>query len=394
VDGDGFVDLVLGDYEGTAGATNRLYRNRGDGTFESAGEDLEDGDMTLAVVLSDADADGDPDLLVANDYGMFLAPDRYYRNDSIPGDVRLEEIGAAVGFDQAVYGMGVAPIDYDLDGDLDYYVTNAFFKVLLENDGGSFRDVARESGAGAYGWDDPMQLFYPFPDPASCKRETDPAGCLSAMAYIDAYGDRETWLLGYTTFAPVASDFDHDGYEDLFLANGFVGLQPLMPEGRRQPDTLLLGGPDGFSEAPDSFGAADRGDGRGAAVGDFDGDGDVDLVVVNNGFDDELHGRVRIFENVGAAPGAFVRAHLVGAPPATDGIGAWVRADYAGATHLREVHGCAGFASCSDRTVHYGLGDADSIERLEIDWPSGTVDVLEDLPAGERIEVIEGSSPE
>ncbi len=353
VDGDGDLDLYVGGYvhyehgevfcgDSSSGrpdycdpslfdaAPDRLWVNHGDMEFrdETAerGLDVAPG-RALAVSLVDLDGDRRPEIYVAND----LTPNLLFQN--LGGRFADQSLlsGLAVnGQGKVEAGMGIAHGDTDLDGDPEIMVTNYDVETntLYENQGGLlFRDVSAVSGAG-----------------------------LPSMN-----------LLG---FGIVLDDFDADGLLDVYVANGHV------MEGQRrdnlgfeQRDQLLLGRPDGrFVEAACAWLVDGAGVGRGVASADFDHDGRVDLAVANNG------GSLQIRHNRSAA-GHWLALDLESAEGTRVGSRVVVHLDD-GRRLTRWVVAGGSYLSSSDGRVHFGLGSARP-ERIVVDWPSGSRQVLQ-----------------
>ncbi|MEE2883527.1 MAG: CRTAC1 family protein [Planctomycetota bacterium] len=313
-----------------APAPDLLYRNRTDGSFENisqqAGIRAAYGNG-LGVIGADLDQDGKPDLYVANDG----SPNQWWRN---LGNLRFAEMavtsGCAVnlnGISEA--GMGVQATDVDEDGDLDLFMTHIRNETntWYRNDGGVFTD----------------------------------ATILTGMAAVSR--DSTGFGMGY-------QDFDHDGVLDLYVANGKVLRVRNLTNGEDpygEQDHLFrgLGGPrfqelsprGGLSSAPSYTG-------RGAAFGDLDGDGDRDLVVINN------NGPAMLLVNEAPKKGSSVTLTLVD----RDGI-------FAEGAHLkihlgeRLLHRTAtrfySYCSSNDPRVHVGLGPSDQIDKVEVHWPDG-----------------------
>ena len=322
---------------GLKGAPDHLFRNNGDGTFTdvSAAAGVADaaGFYGLGVAFVDLDDDGRLDLFVAND----STPNSVYRNR---GDGTFEDVsyasGAALneaGQEQA--HMGVAVGDYDNDGRVDLHVTNFAddYNVLYHNDGkGLFTDVSFPAGVG--------RTSLPF--------------------------------LGWgTDFL----DYDNDGWTDLFVANGHV--YPMVDRfewntSYRQRPLLFRNVKGRFVElgasAGDGF-LAPRGL-RGSATGDLDNDGDIDIVA--NGFDEEP---LLLRNDGGARAGHWLQVRLVGDPAQKtprDGIGSVVFCTAGGQRQRGEVASGRGHLSQSDLRVHFGLGTATRVEKLEVRWANGT----------------------
>ncbi len=331
-----------------------LYRNRGDGTFVEVGPpDLPDLEPRygMGVVLADLDGDDRLDIYVGND----SQPNFLVRN---LGGGRFEEVGLLAGLALSERGtaqasMGIAAGDCENDGDLDLFVTNFSqdYNTLYRNHGaGFFSDVSAPAGVAA-----------------------------PSMS-----------LLGWGT---VFADFDHDGRRDLFVANGHV-FDDIDASGLGstylQPHQLYRNvGGCRFEEASEELGAdlTKPRPSRGAAAGDLDGDGDLDLVVVN------INALAEVLRNEGGNARPWLLARLRPAAGQGDPVGARLELGAGGTRQFAEVTGGGSYLSHSDQSVHFGLGAAPGVERLDVRWPSGRRVAFEALPAG-FLYVVPDASPE
>ena len=334
------------------GAADVLYRNQGDGTFADVTQTAGVADSAryygFTAVWGDLDNDGDPDLVVAND----STPNYLYRND---GGGLFSELGRQSGLaysrdGRVQAGMGCAIADADADGWLDVFLTHFSddSNTLYRNDGGRlggrlfFSDVSYPAGVGEASW------------------------------------SRVGWGTGFF-------DFDLDGDLDLFVANGHVypevdrydvgtsyaqGNQLFANTGGGRFVEVSAQAGSGFQVAKVS---------RGTAFGDVDGDGDVDIYVANQ--DDTP----TLLRNDSPRSGAWLAVELAGG-----GVGAVVRVYAGGREQVRQVQRGNSFLSCSAGPLHFGLGESDTVERLEVRWPGGHVDVVRDLRANRRLLVAPG----
>jgi hypothetical protein len=187
-------------------------------------------------------------------------------------------------------------------------------------------------------------------------------------------------------------DLDNDGFLDLFTAGGHVQTNEELYSNRRsrQPNRVFRNLGDGtFRDVTGECGADFQQIGlhRGAAFGDMDNDGRVDAVVTR------LNEPVEVFHNQTEPSGHFLVLRLLGSRANRDGLGALVRVTFAsGRVLVRHATTAVGYGGSSDRRVHFGLGDEDRIERLEITWPGGRTQVLEDVPVDQVLEIREATS--
>jgi hypothetical protein len=407
-DNDGDQDLFVANY-----GPNALYRNNGDGTFTNVARaaGITNALSALGSTWLDYDRDGSLDLYVGNyveydpNYQYFYAaqrfpgplayhgqPDVLYHNK---GDGTFTDVTRKAGVDNPDgRAMGVTAADVDDDGDDDIFVANdAMANNLLRNNGdGTFTDVALQSGtafaergnaasamSAEFGdIDQDGRLDIIVPDMAYCSAYVNLGGGL--------FEDRTTPLGVATACGPVTNwsgnlfDFDHDGHLDLFLTSGqphrMVDEEALLllnDRGRRFVDVSKQAGPDFQEEFM----------GRGSAVGDYDNDGDLDILVLN------LGQRPRLLRNDGGNRANWTMIRLVGTSSNRDGIGARVRVSAAGRTQTRLRVSSSGYLSQSDPRLHFGLGDAKRIDRIEIRWPSGRLQTLEGQRPNQVITVTE-----
>lgn len=342
-DQDGDLDLFVGNYVTIPSqpTPNILYRNEGNGTFTNVtvATGVGGNATTLASEWSDVDQDGDPDLWVGNDLGQFLHPNRLWRNDGAgagPNDWQFQDVAPALGADAVIYCMGVASGDIDRDGDLDAHFTNIGPKLLLRNDGAAgYADVS--AATGTEGTHDPYQ---------PTEQTT-------------------SWGNGF-------HDFDRDGWIDLYVAHGYITPPGFVPSAQNAQNVVNhLYRHDGpaltFSSVGAGAGVEDTLAGRGAAFGDYDGDGDVDILQAS------IDGPALLYRNDTVAPGHRLSLGLEGRLSNRDGIGTFVRAEAAGATFVREVKATTGFVASSESDPHVGLGAASEVLALTLRWPSGQV---------------------
>lgn len=345
--------LVFAGPSGLPGAQDVLYRNEGEGRFRDVTRQAGVGQPTptygLSALFCDYDQDGDSDLYVAND----SAPNFLYRNE---GNGQFRDVGVEAGValsaeGGAQAGMGIAYRDYDGDGDSDFLVTH------FEDD---YNTLYRNRNDGTF-------------------------------AVASATAGLAEPSLPHLAFGTCFFDYDNDQDQDLFVANGHVypQMRHLNPDGYAEPNQLFanqgLAGAYRFAEV--AAGDLSRpGVSRGVAQGDYDNDGDVDLLVCN------LDGPPQLLRNDGGNQRNYLSLLLVGTASNRDGIGARVSVVSGGVEQVVERVSGGSFLSHSDGRVHVGLGANTMAERVEIHWPSGRVQRLEDVAANQFL-VVEEPGP-
>jgi len=408
VDDDGDADLYV-----TAVGRNVLYRNNGDGSFTdiTGAAGVDDGRWSTSASFLDYDRDGDLDLFVTNyvdftirdnqecygvegqrDYCNPISyspvPDRLFRNS---GDGTFEDVSESAGIQKAFgSGLGVIAADFNADAWPDIYVANdANANQLWQNNrDGTFTDVALLAGvaynadgaaeggmgvtAGDVDGDGDEDLFVSHLD-----EETNTlylnggAGAFRDDTLGSGLGAAS---IAHTGFGCQWFDYDHDGWLDLFIANGAVSnIESLRdaPYPFSQRNQLFHGlGDGGFDEvrgeAGSALGLVEVS--RGAAFGDVDNDGDIDVVVSNN------NGPVRLLLNEVGTATRSLSIRLEGVESNRDGIGARVALLRAGRDPMwRRVHRDGSYLSASDARVYFGLGDEgdEAVEGVGIVWPNG-----------------------
>ena len=333
--------------------THLLYHNEGDGTFRDVSKASGIGGAPgkgLGVAFHDFDRDGWPDILIAND----SFPQQLFRNRH---DGTFEEVGlpAGIAYDeqgQTFAGMGVDFEDYDNDGWPDAFINALSYQKysLYHNNHGTFEYVS------------------------------GPSGVARATVLHSGWGTKLV-------------DYDNDGWKDLFVGQGHSmdTIQLTQPSLRYLEPLLLMRNLGGrFEDVSERSGEAFRTAwaARGAAFGDLDNDGSVDVVVNSN---DQ---RALVLRNQGGNHNHWLLVALTGAASNRDGIGAQLRLVLeSGLTQHAIVSTAGSYLSASDRRVHFGLGQEKRVKLLEIFWPSGTVQRLENLAADQILNVRE-SAPE
>jgi enediyne biosynthesis protein E4 len=328
----------------------RLYHNNGDGTFTDVSERAGiagPGGYCLTAAAADFDGDGWPDIYVACD----SSPSLLFRNNhdgtfterGLESGLALNEDGK----EQA--GMGIGVGDFDTDGHLDIFKTHfsADTNILYRNNGkGTFRDVTTRAGLGV-----------------------------------------ETRFVGW---GAAIQDFDNDGLPDLFFVTGMVSpeLESLLPDAPHKTPAVVfrnLGG-GRFEELLEGAGPAmkELHSSRGAAFGDFDNDGDIDVLLMN------MNEPPSLLRNDVTGSGHWLKVLLEGVESNRSAIGATVVVTYGERRQAQAVMAQSSYLSVSDRRLHFGLGP-EKEARVEIRWPNGRVEILDKIAADRLIHVREGS---
>ncbi len=428
-DNDGFPDLfVAGLHHST------LYHNNGDGTFTdvtakaglASSLDLPDPEFgplwAITAVWGDFNNDGLLDLFVVNYMQWKYSPEpfcsfrgvadycspRYYKGQPNQlfinkGNGTFQDVSKEWGLrDHVGKGMGAGVADYDLDGRPDIFVTNdAAYNSLFHNLGNKFEEVAFETGvalAEEGSFISGMGLdFRDFnndglPDIVfvALKNQTFPLfqntgkGSFREVTTESGMREQTRQLSG---FGAGFYDFDNDGWKDLFVSRGHVESIELPNQPIDQPNSVFrnLGASGKWQLLTEEagFGADPPARHRGCAFGDLDGDGRIDVVVTALGKDAE------IWMNRSEKSGHWLDIALHGTKSNRDGIGARIKVVTKTGTQYNHMTTSVGYASSSDGPVHFGLGQDSKADLVEITWPSGTVQRLQNVTADQVLKVTE-----
>ncbi len=321
-----------------------LYRNDGNGTFTDASFDAgitTNYGNSLGVTCSDFNQDGWIDIAVAND----RSPNALWINQK-NGTFRDEAVSRGFAYNAAGIveaGMGIVAIDIDADLDIDLFSTHfeGELNTVYVNDGGFFED------------------------------RTVRLGLSSARPFIG--------------FGTSIADFNNDGSLDIYVANGAVIIghgEYSRKDPYAEPDQLWQGLTNGtFTEVMPRGGTAKllNDSGRGAAFGDYDNDGRIDMVVVNR------DAKAYVLRNITKGGGwiGFAVLNRHGSPA----IGAQVQVEYGGKPHIRDVHVAYSYCSSNDPRIHFGLGAVDKVTNVQVTWPDRTVERFGEFPSGKYHEL-------
>jgi hypothetical protein len=427
-DNDGWQDLYVSNF-----GPNVLYRNRGDGTFEDATQRAGVGrgnKVGGGVAFLDIDGDGNLDIFAANyvrfSYDMHQLrairgipvapgpldypgePPNLFQNrgDGSFADVSIPS-GVAV---RAGTGMGVTCADYDNDGSTDIFVANDEMQNFLFHNqgGGKFEEVGLTAGvaldpvglthgnmgvaAADYnhdGWLDFIVTTYQREPTTLFRNERGGffADASSPSGVGAALWNQVRWGVGF-------ADFDNDGYRDLFIAGGHIdeNVERLDDStSYRSRNVLLRNTGDGrfVDVSPQSGdGLLPKNVGRGVALDDLDNDGRIDVVVLNS------QSTPTVLRNESATGNHWIHVHLRGVKTNRDGVGARVRVVAGDLVQIDEVHAGSGYQSHFGSRLHFGLGKRDRVDRIEVRWIGGGVNVLDNVRADQSLAIVEGEDHE
>ena len=427
-DGDGWPDILVTNF-----GPNVLYHNKGDGTFENVARKvgIEAPGWNTGAAFFDADGDGDLDLYIASyiaatmddvrnakptlswkglemvafgPFGLKGAPDHYFRND---GGTFVDATTAAGLEDRALaFGFAVRAIDIDFDGDVDLYVANdSDANYLYRNEGhGTFREIGTWAGcaldekgaaqasmgiaAGDFNGDARWDLFV--------TNFAEDFSTLYAGAAGDVFEDvsRATGI-GPMTFRPMSwgtafADFDNDGDLDLVVANGHIypqidkhpELVGMFAQRSLYAENLGRGSSPQFRDA-----TVDAGPGfealrssRGLAVGDYDNDGDLDLIVTS------LDAPPRLLRNEGSGS-SWLTVIAEDKHGGIGPIGTFVTINAGGTRQMRDIASGDSYLSTHDPRPQFGLGSATTVDEVDVRWPDGSHTVRKNVPARQMLRI-------
>ena len=406
---DGYPDLYLSNY-----GPNVLLQNDGNGTFSDVTKRANVGgnnELSVGAVWLDYDNDGLLDLYVGNylnydpEYKYYYAPDGFpspmaydSQKDILfhnKGDGTFEDVTESMGIiDIDGRAMGVGAADYNDDGFVDVYVANDHtLNFLFYNDSGKrFIDrgtmtgtafsqageatVSMSADFADFNNDGLIDMFVS--DDTYCALyKNEGGGVFSDLSYASGLSTVCAQFVGWSSYFV---DYDNDGDVDIFKSNG--ELKHLYGH----EDQLLENiGNEKFIDI-----SLERGEyfekeyvGRGTCIGDTDNDGDMDVLVMN------LNDKCRLLRNNKGNQNNWLTLLLIGTSSNRDGIGARIRISADGEEQIAQKKSTTGYISCNDPRIHFGIGGSETVEMIEIKWPSGKVQVLENISANQIVDITE-----
>lgn len=423
-DNDGFQDLYVTVLDG-----DRLFRNRGDGTFEDVtGEaGIDNARFGTSAAWVDYDLDGHLDLFVANyvkwtmegdlwcsmdgSTKTYCTPESYFGQPSAlyrnRGDGSFQEVGAAAGVaDPTAKALGIAIFDYDSDGLPDIFQANDTQpNKLYRNEGdGTFSEHGVSAGIayaedgkarGAMGVDAadydrsgrPHLLVGNFANEMLNLFHNEGNGLFVDEAPTSEIG-RDSLLA--LTFGAFFFDYDLDGHVDIFCANGHLDeeIEVVQPAVKfaQEPQLFRNDGRGRFGLASGEVGGdfSEPLVARGAAYADYDGDGDLDILITTN------DGPAKLLRNDGGDANNYLRVRLEGTQSNRSGLGTRLQLTTASGTQIQVVRGGSSYCSQSETVATFGLGQDTEVDRLEIRWPGGAVETFRGLKVNREIRLREG----
>ena len=374
---DGYLDIYVGTYVNGISALydsvfnikgynvncfpNHLFINNKNLGFtdETNAYGLMHNGCTYSSKLTDFDFDHDVDLMVANDFGEWTHLSNGLYKNNFP-DPTFTDISSSSKCNQEMYGMGIATGDYDLDGDLDYYITNIGKNILLKNNSdGVFSNVAGELGIE------------------------------NEWSVVDS-SYQTSW--GCNFF-----DADNDGDEDLFVCSGWLSID-LPYTGAFSPNKFYLNNNGvSFSDYSTASGVANPLSHSGSAILDFNNDGKMDIICVSminpRPFQIIDSSHTILYENVSTTNFNWIKIKLQGIKNARDAFGSRIEVFSNGKKQIREVDGGGGsHSSQSTEYNHFGLGTADNADSIKVYWLGGRVQTVRNIAANQTITILEDTS--
>ncbi len=423
-DNDGDLDLYLTNF-----GSNVLYQNNGDGTFINVAEAAQVADTRwgTSCAFADFDNDGFLELYVSNyanytldahkmcyrhDIPVYCGPssyppqpDLFYHNNGNGTFTDLTKQNGLLSV-PAAHGLGVAIGDSDNDGDIDIYVANdQDFNFLFENRGdGTFEEIGLLSGVSCSDMGKAEAgMGVVFADYDNDGKLDITVSNFQNETNTLYHNQGDNFFIDTTIIAGIAEhthrylgwgigflDYDNDGYKDIFVANGHTmdNIAEVDRSTTTPQQNLIFRnlGNGQFVEATAQMGEdfSLRKTSRAAAFGDYDNDGDIDILVTN------WNQTVDLLRNEGGNRNNWIQVKAIGTKSNRSAIGTRIKAVVGEHTQYAEVKSSGSYLAFSDLRVHFGLKDAENVDLLEIHWLSGMVDTATNLPVNQQFIVVEG----
>ena len=424
IDGDADLDLFIG---GLDNDPSLIFRNNGDGTFTdvTAGSGLETmrASHSISAAFGDYDRDGDLDLFIAH-WGSqrnFVNPgdtEHLWRNDSDANGIRFASVSEAAGVSPSIttlddplavqgqpwdftFSPSFARINDDLYPDLLVVADFNWSQYFVNNQDGTFTNATdvdvlidgngMGSALGDYDNDGDLDWFV---SSIKCHQDADCGNGSWSRIGNRLYRNNNGVFEDVTDVAGVATggwgwgacfiDFDNDGDLDIYHTNGWPWDDNFDQFSTDTSRLFVSDGAGQFTDMAADFGLDDTDEGRGVVCADFDQDGDVDILQLTRS--DTLGAKLWRNDNV---DNNYLQVRLAGAAPNTQATGARITIDVGGAMQMREVTIASNFVSQNPTTQHFGLGSATMVEELTVEWPDGQTTLLNNVQAGQLVEIAE-----